>query len=624
MGIERALQQCKEKQMRKRIFSKLCLRGRSLAVCLLAAFLLTGCSKPEQTQPSLETGFYLESVPATVPEETKTELSVTELLKAVTTLKDDLETALEDIKSNDLVSAQEKIDGLSQKADAIGASLDVTMENLEDSIPSLQQQLKNIQDLLDLVELASEKVLKPALAQLQAHPFSGMRSGDGVSAELLCQYLDFAQSLLPDIEILVERANSVDFSLVDSEGKIAGYLETVNDLLEMYHEDSTVFERLKSMLGADGDRLYVMAAQNSAEIRASGGFPGAIGTVRIQDGVLTLGDFQKVYNVLPSYTPSQANITNTETRLFHGGLSAPRDADYCPDFERVAYIWALGYETAQGEHVDGVISATPSVVQKLLAVMEEEIKLFDGTVLNGDNAVKVLQHDLYFQYFGSNYVSGREVISDQLFADAAKKTAQKLMENLELSDLTGYLSVAKECIDDRTLMLWMDDEAEQDIIAKLGWNCGLNTDPETPQAGIYYNCTVASKMGWFLIVDVEIGNRVKNEDGSYTYPITVTFSNDMTQEEHRSASSYITGGTGGAIGGSAYFFAPAGGSVSDFAATTGVAIEYETYHDLQLGYMRIFNIYSDKPVTITYNVTTAPGVETPLTLSMTPTTQAYH
>ncbi|MGM9661004.1 MAG: DUF4012 domain-containing protein [Faecousia sp.] len=592
---------------------------RSLAGCLAALLLfatvLAGCG---------QTGSAPETAATSVPEETVAELSVSDLLKAVLTLKDDLENAIDDAQDGNLEDAQTKVDGLAQKTETIRASLNLTMKNLGDSMSSLQTQLRNIQDLLDLVDLASETLLNPALEQIRQHPVSEMRTGDGVSTKLICDYLDFAESLMPAVETLVEKANSVDLSLVDSDGDIAEHLESANGLLDMYREDNAVFSRLKSIFGADGDRLYVVAAQNSAEIRASGGFPGAIGTIRIRDGVLILEDFRKVYNVLSSYTPSQANITNTERRLFHGGLSAPRDADFCPDFERVAYIWALGYEAEQGEHVDGVISMTPAIVQKLLAAMDEEIKLFDGTILDGDNAARVLQHDLYFQYFSNDYISGRDIIADQLFADTAKKTMQKLMENLALSDISEYLSIAGEGFQDRTLMLWMDDEAEQAILAKLGWNGGLNTDPEKPQAGIYYNCTVASKMGWFLIMDTEIGERVKNEDGSYTYPITVTFSNDMTQEEYRTASGYITGSNGGAIGGSAYFFAPAGGTVSDFTTSNNVSIEIATYHDLQLGYMRIFNIPRNKTVTVTYNVTTAPGVETPLTLSKTPTMQEYH
>ena len=54
-----------------------------------------------------------------------------------------------------------------------------------------------------------------------------------------------------------------------------------------------------------------------------------------------------------------------------------------------------------GQNVDGVISMTPAIVQKLLAAIDEEITLFDGLVLNGSNAARVLQYDLYYKYFGT-------------------------------------------------------------------------------------------------------------------------------------------------------------------------------------------------------------------------------
>ena len=61
---------------------------------------------------------------------------------------------------------------------------------------------------------------------------------------------------------------------------------------------------LKAFLGGGSDRTYLLAAQNSTEIRASGGFPGSIGTITIVDGVLTIGDFNSVYDVLPYGTPA--------------------------------------------------------------------------------------------------------------------------------------------------------------------------------------------------------------------------------------------------------------------------------------------------------------------------------
>lgn len=595
-----------------------------IAVCLILAWILLSTSslfhpgdKKDPVTPVVPDGTMA------AEETTPKELSVTDLLKAVLTLKDDLETALEDMQAGDTETARQKIDGLSKKTATIRLSLDMTKKALGEGVPSLQNQLTNIQGMLDLVDAAAEKLLQPLIQELDRNPLSDLSAGEGINLKLICQYLDFAESLMPDVETVVAQADGVDLSLVDSDGEMRDYLEDAKELLELYREDTSIFDRVKSFLGADGDRLYVLAAQNSAEIRASGGFPGAVGTVRIQNGVLTIGDFKKVYDVFSSYTPAEANITPAEVRLFHGGLSAPRDADYCPDFERVAQIWALGYEAGMSEPVDGVISMTPVVVQKLLKAVDEEITLFDGTVLNGDNAVKVLQHDIYFNYFAGEYVNNAGTITDQLFADAAKKTSQKVMENLNTEDLTGYLSLIKDCFEDRTMMVWAKDEVLQNAIVKLGLSGGLNKNPQKPQVGVYLNCTVASKMGWFLLADTQVGEGRRNEDGSCTYDVTVKLSNDMTAEELRVAKGYITGGNSGGIGGSAYFFAPAGGTVSGFTVSSG-SIAMDEYHGLQLGYLRSFNIFPGKVLEVSFQVTTAPGVDAPLTVSQTPTMQDYH
>lgn len=596
---------------------------RTIAGVLLLAMLLTGCGKKKDGDVHAD---WLDATAFTAATEAPVqELTVPELVKAIVSLKKDTEDVLDEVKAGEINQAREKLTAISQNTAAVKVSLDKTIESLGEGMPSIQEQMVNAKELLNLLDLASDKLLSPVIDQLEMHPASELKGEGGIQVAWLNTYLEFAETLMPDIQAVVEKANTVDLSLIDSDGDMAEYLEKANGLLEMYQKDSAVLDRLKAMLGAEGDRVYLLAAQNSAEIRASGGFPGAMGVVRITDGVLVVEDFHKVYDVLASYTPAKAEITTQENNLFHGGLSAPRDADYCPDFERVAYIWALGYEAEQGEHIDGVISATPALVQRLLKAADKEIKLFDGTILNGDNAVKVLQHDLYFDYFSNdNYVASRGVVSDQLFADAAKKAMDAVTEDMDMSSLTGILSAAGDSFKDRTLMLWMEDSQEQEILRKLGWNGGLNTDPQKPQAGIYYNCIVASKMGYFLVMDAQMGEGTLNEDGSYTYPVTVTFSNDITAEEIRKASNYITGGVGGAIGGSAYFFAPAGGTVSDFTTNNGTNVEKHTYHDLDLGYIRPFQIQNNSPVVVTYNVTTAPGVDAPLTFSMTPTVQDYH
>lgn len=607
--------------------------GIQLTAFALSAVLLCGCSSGELTTVKKDNDILsgnnsVEQVQEQNPSqetnasETK-ELSVPDLLKSVLTLKSDLESAMDALKERDPDTADQLLGPLTQKTDTVRYSLDATLTNLGDSMPSVRKQLENIRGILDLVDTLNVQIMQPAAAMLRENPLDELTNEEGFRVNTLSSYLDFAETLMPDVQQLVSQAGELDLSVVDSDGDLQEKLDKAEELAALYRDYPQAFTALKAMLGMEGDRTYLLAAQNSAEIRASGGFPGAMGVMRIQDGILSVDDFKKVYDMLSSYTPSDAHVTTQEGSLFHGGMSAPRDADYCPDFERVGQIWALGYEARHKENVDGVIAMTPVMVQRLLDVMDEEITLFDGMTMDGTNACRVLQYDMYYKYFGSNYVAKRGVLTDQLFADAAKKTMLLTFDHLNGKELSGYLDVASESLKDRTLMFWMKDETEQEIVRKLNWNGGLNSDPQKPEAGIYVNCIIASKMGIFLEMDTQMGERTKNEDGSYTYPITVTFHNNMTKDEIRNATVYITGGAGGSFSGSAYFFAPAGGKIGNFASENKIYIREANYHDLDLGFMQSLSIGAGKTLTITYDVTTAPGVETPLVFSTTPTIQDY-
>lgn len=588
-----------------------------LAVCLLGTVLL-GCAR-EQTQPEASE-MPTENVEITV--ETKPrELSVTDLMKAVFTLKDDLESAVELIKEDELDAAAESLAKVQDNTQTVRESLNATVQNLGESAPSLRKELENIQRVLNLVDLAVEKLLLPTIEQMKEYPAAKIAVGDGISTHGLIAYLDYAESLIPDIEEVLACAKAVDLSLWDSDGEIGGYLETADELLDIYRADNTVFDWAKTILGADGDRLYLIVAQNSAEIRASGGFPGSMGTVRIKDGVLTLGKFRSVYQMLSMDVPKGIRLSVEEQRLFSylSGMAAPRDADFCPDFARVGEIWAAGYETKNKETLSGIISMTPHMVQRILAAMDTQIELFDGSVMNGENATEVLQYDIYFKYSSKNTSSKSNVSMDDLFADAAQKTMEEIVENVSLPMLLKCLSIAKDSFADRTMMMWMNDASEQAMVEQMGWSGSLNKDPQNPQAGVYFSCNIPSKMGIFVDIDTQMGERVQNEDGSYTYPVTVTLTNTMTKAELEKADYYITGGLGGSIRGAAYFFAPAGGTVTDFTSNRGLFVQQAVYQDLQLGFINWITIRPDESVTITYFVTTAPNVETPLVFSQTPT-----
>ena len=555
-------------------------------------------------------------------EKPRQSIAVSVVMRAVKSAVGEMKLVLEDILENDLVSARSRIEEIQHTLDAVKSPLDQSI-SLVGSESQVGKKLVKIKGLLETADMALTEIAFPAIDLLEEYPITNLKAGDGFNTALLGHYLDFAESVMPQIETVVQCANSIDLKELDSDGELTGYLDLADRMVAIYRTQPDIFAMVKTMIGAEEDRLYVVAVQNPVEIRASGGFPGSVGTMRIQNGILTMGEFRSVLYAMSGRTPADIRITQEERELYYhlSGIQTPWDADLCPDFERVGHIWASSFEEKTGEKVSGVISVTPHIVPRILTAAEKEIELFDGLVLNGENAMEVLLHDIYFKYFSVDYVADRGEVSDALFADAAAKTMDILTDDVSMTQLLKYLPILQQSVEDRTLMMWMKDEAEQAFIISQGWSGGLNTDPEQPEAGVYFNCVLASKMGWYFLMDTEVGEGTKNEDGSYTYPVTVTFRNTAVKEEIDIAATYISGGMGGSLRGAAYFFAPAGGTVSDFTASNGQTIRMKTYHGLELGFMDSFVLKPDIPITVTYLVTTAPGVEAPLGISRTPTAQ---
>ena len=121
-------------------------------------------------------------------------------------------------------------------------------------------------------------------------------------------------------------------------------------------------------------------------------------------------------------------------------MNGPRDACFDPDFERVAYIWALAYEQKNSEHVNGVVSLTPAIIQGMLKYIGN-VTLSDGTELTSENATKVLQYDLYYKYLNANAAATAGDYVDDLFAETAKATMSKLVSDFDVKKAGDYYKV---------------------------------------------------------------------------------------------------------------------------------------------------------------------------------------
>ena len=546
------------------------------------------------------------------------------MLSEANTLKTDLKAVMTGVKERDVESAQNatlKLDNTVRKLDR---TLSSPVWKAVSHAPFAGKYVKSVNTLVSVAEDASDNILKPALDVMDEYPLEGLKVGDGFSVSTINAYLNLLEDIEPRIESMTTKMQTVKLPLGKTE-MLSEYTQMLTKLTAAYKENGEYLPLFRAFLGDGSDKLYLLAAQNSAEIRASGGFPGSMGTIRIEDGVLTIDDFKTVYDMISVNPPTEAHITDTEYLLFSGSLDYARDACYIPDFERVGEIWALAYESKNDEHIDGVISLTPVIIQKVLAYTGA-VTLSDGTELNGDNATQMLQKDLYYKYLSSNSsykISNANDYVDSLFAETAKIVIGKLVDDFDINRIADYSKIFTDGGKDRTILMWMEDETAESYVKAAGCSGALNDDPSNPEAGVFFSGANGSKLGWFVSLDTQIGDVTVNDDGSRTYDVTVTVSNDITRDDMYRAGNYIIGNYNGQVESYLHLFAPAGGTISDFETSNSMTMNMDEYHGLEVAYNVEFMLAPSNPVTVTYKVTTAPGVSTPLKIGQTPTLQSY-
>ena len=304
------------------------------------------------------------------------------------------------------------------------------------------------------------------------------------------------------------------------------------------------------------------------------------------------------------------------------------DACFNPHFARVGEITKASYEEYNPEFVDGIISLTPAVIQDILNFLNATISLEDGSILDGTNATRIIQRELYIIYQGvEGYAFVNNDYVDSMFAETAKQAMDVLVSNFKLEKLPEYVKLFEHGFQNRTIMLWLADPKEEKLVEAVGASGNLNNDKNNPKAGIYFSVCDPSKLGMFVEILPELSEPTVLPDGSREYTMKVTLNNYLNEylDKYFINSWFVLGGYGGNIQSYVYFFAPAGGTVSDFEIEPWMwqDVMLDEYEDLEVGYMLNLFLVPDEPITVTYKITTAPGVETPLTIDMTPTLQDY-
>ena len=250
----------------------------------------------------------------------------------------------------------------------------------------------------------------------------------------------------------------------------------------------TALQVMPAMLGESEARQYLLVFQNNAEIRATGGLPGAVSLMEADNGQIALTR-QVAASALGRTREPVLPLTEAERKLFGEELGTFfLDANFTPDFPRTAALMKARWEMAYDEKVDGVFSLDPVAVSYMLkAVGAVEVR---GVTLTPENAVDELLHNVYLRYEDPKK-------QDRFFRDVAQAMFDKVSSGVaEPQDLIAGLARAAR---EGRVYVHSFDADEQAALADSDVSGELVTEQtQTPQINVTMNDATGAKMSYFL------------------------------------------------------------------------------------------------------------------------------
>lgn len=404
-----------------------------------------------------------------------------------------LESALEDGNTADIDAALAQLRGHSGSAasrtDGVGWSL-LT------HLPSVGDDASGVRLVSDVVSDLSKDGLQPladTATDLDAIlPKNGQIPIDAVRAlqdpvQRASEALDEANQRLAgqDASGFIQRFR-------DKYRDLAG---EVSDAARSLRAADTAVQVMPSMLGADSPRNYLMVFQNNAEVRATGGLPGAVSLIAANDGNIEMTR-QVAGSSLGRRPTPVLPLTDAEEKLYGHQLGTYfLDANFTPDFPRTADLMRARWEEVYGGQLDGVLSLDPVALSYLLSATGP--LAVGDTTLTADNAVDELLHDVYLRYPDPDE-------QDAYFRAVARALFDKISAGTGAAprQLLGALSRG---VDEGRIYLHSFATGEQDALAGSKIAGEFDTEAgSSPQVNVTMNDTTGAKMSYYLRYSVDL------------------------------------------------------------------------------------------------------------------------
>ncbi|TFC76704.1 DUF4012 domain-containing protein [Cryobacterium sp. TMS1-20-1] len=402
-------------------------------------------------------------------------------------------------------------------------------------LPFLGPNLTAVRELAVVVDDVAQNAVTPLAGLAGTLDLNAFKPIDG---SIALQPLLDAQPPVKQASTALARATE-NVNSIDTDSVLAVVREAVTRLQTVTEQTSSSLNAmdravtlLPAMLGASEPRDYILLFQNLAELRATGGIPGALALVHTDQGSVELTQQATAEDFDPFAAPVLP--LGDDTTLIYGDITGEyiQNVSLTPDFAQTGALAREMWRLQFGLEANGVLSIDPVALSYLLDATGP-ITLATGDELTADNAVSLLLRDVYARYDDLKQ-------QDIFFAAAAGAVFDAVKSGR--ADPTKLISALARAGAEHRVLVWNADEAEQAVLDDTTLVGGRPvSDESTNRFGLYLNDLSGAKMDFYLDVETAIGQQTCRTDRRPQYTLEVTVTNTAPADAATSLPIYVTG-----------------------------------------------------------------------------------
>ncbi|MGV2982221.1 DUF4012 domain-containing protein [Microbacterium sp. AGC85] len=322
------------------------------------------------------------------------------------------------------------------------------------------------------------------------------------------------------------------------EGALSQLTGAVDEMQPLLGPAKDIIGILPTALGAEAPRNYLMVFQNNAESRGTGGNPAAIVLLTADQGRISITQ-QASSSDFHNGRPEPVIPLNPELEALYGDKVGRwiSDTTMSPDFSESVEIIRAYWAEEFGTSVDAVVSFDPVALSYLLQatgpvvipaepleVSGEMIQFFDEPItLTSENAVAFLLNQVYSIYT-------EPVQQDAIFAVTARSIFDMITAGN--ADPKALLDSLARAVDENRLLYSPATETEAALVGESKLSGRLpSTNEDRTLVGVYVNDFTASKMDYYMQLDVAASSTQCTAPDSPTFTTTATLTNTVTPEQ---------------------------------------------------------------------------------------------